>query len=172
MPLNIVFLKPQNFCLDLSGLVAGDSAICGRLAALILRLRSAGLRFEEFGSPVKRGRVGLAILQSQRGWGRLRFESAATSQNFVPTRELVCDFGGGLKLRVTLRPKSLAICGRRWKATKVSTKTPLLKHYYRRQGLSQFFLGGGGGVNWQKWCHQKSTAFSLPLLGRQNDACA
>ena len=33
---------------DLSGIVAGDSAICGRLAALILRLRPAGLRFEEF----------------------------------------------------------------------------------------------------------------------------
>ena len=32
----------------LSGLVAGDSAICGRLAALILQLRPAGLRFEEF----------------------------------------------------------------------------------------------------------------------------
>ena len=39
----------------LSGLVAGDSAICGRLAALILRLRPAGLRFEEFRSLVKRG---------------------------------------------------------------------------------------------------------------------
>ena len=41
------------------GLVAGDSAICGRLAALILRLRPAGLRFEEFRSPVKRGGLGL-----------------------------------------------------------------------------------------------------------------
>ena len=37
---------------NLSGLVAGDSAICGRLAA-------AGLRFEEFRSPVKRGGLGL-----------------------------------------------------------------------------------------------------------------
>ena len=46
------FPLPQG---DLSGLVAGDSAICGRLAALILRLRLAGLRFEEFRSPVKRG---------------------------------------------------------------------------------------------------------------------
>ena len=44
---------------DLSGLVAGDSAICGRLAALILRLRPAGLRFEEFRSPVTRGGLGL-----------------------------------------------------------------------------------------------------------------
>ena len=44
---------------NLSGLVAGDSAICGRLAALILRLRPAGLRFEEFRSPVKRGGLGL-----------------------------------------------------------------------------------------------------------------
>ena len=44
---------------ELSGLVAGDSAICGRLAALILRLRPAGLRFEEFRSPVKRGGLGL-----------------------------------------------------------------------------------------------------------------
>ena len=35
------------------------SAICGRLAALILRLRPAGLRFEEFRSPVKRGGLGL-----------------------------------------------------------------------------------------------------------------
>ena len=43
----------------LSGLVAGDSAICGRLAALILRLRPAGLRFEEFRSSVKRGGLGL-----------------------------------------------------------------------------------------------------------------
>ena len=43
----------------LSGLVAGDSAICGRLAALILRLRPAGLRFGEFRSPVKRGGLGL-----------------------------------------------------------------------------------------------------------------
>ena len=48
----------------LSGLVAGDSAICGRLAALILRLRPAGSRFEEFRS--LKGRVGLAILKSQR----------------------------------------------------------------------------------------------------------
>ena len=46
-------LEPGN------GLVAGDSAICGRLAALILRLRPAGLRFEEFRSPVKRGGLGL-----------------------------------------------------------------------------------------------------------------
>ena len=44
---------------NLSGLVAGDSAICGRLAALILRLRPAGLRFEEFRSSVKRGGLGL-----------------------------------------------------------------------------------------------------------------
>ena len=43
----------------LSGLVAGDSAICGRLAALILRLRPAGLRFEEFRSLVKRGGLDL-----------------------------------------------------------------------------------------------------------------
>ena len=43
----------------LSGLVAGDSAICGLLAAQILRLRPAGLRFEEFRSPVKRGGLGL-----------------------------------------------------------------------------------------------------------------
>ena len=46
-------------CHSLSGLVAGDSAICGRLAALILRLRPAGLRFEELRSPVKRGGLGL-----------------------------------------------------------------------------------------------------------------
>ena len=46
-------------CDGLSGLVAGDSAICGRLAALILRLRPAGLRFEEFRSPVKSGGLGL-----------------------------------------------------------------------------------------------------------------
>ena len=45
--------------LVLSGLVAGDSAICGRLAALILRVRPAGLRFEGFRSPVKRGGLGL-----------------------------------------------------------------------------------------------------------------
>ena len=50
---------------NLSGLVAGDSAICGRLAALILRLRPAGLRFEEFRSPVKRGGLGLRF--SNRG---------------------------------------------------------------------------------------------------------
>ena len=43
----------------LSGLVAGDSEICGRLAALILRLRPEGLRFEEFRSLVKRGGLGL-----------------------------------------------------------------------------------------------------------------
>ena len=43
----------------LSGLVAGDSAICGRLAALILQLRPAGLRFEEFRSLVKKGGLGL-----------------------------------------------------------------------------------------------------------------
>ena len=51
---------------ELSGLVAGDSAICGRLAALILRLRPAGLRFEEFRSSVKRG-GGLCPLPSSRG---------------------------------------------------------------------------------------------------------
>ena len=50
----------ENSCdLELSGLVAGDSAICGRLAALILRLRPAGLRFEEFRSLVERGGLGL-----------------------------------------------------------------------------------------------------------------
>ena len=32
----------------LSGLVAGDSAICGHLAAPMMPLRPAGLRFEEF----------------------------------------------------------------------------------------------------------------------------
>ena len=55
------FLKSGSGCsaAALSGLVAGDSAICGRLAALILRLRPAGLRFEEFRSPVKRGGLGL-----------------------------------------------------------------------------------------------------------------
>ena len=48
------------------GLVAGDSAICGRLAALILRLRPAGLRFGGVQITCKKGRVGLAILKSQR----------------------------------------------------------------------------------------------------------
>ena len=51
------FTKPGFW--ELSGLVAGDSAICGRLAALILRLRPAGLRFEEFRSPVTWGGLGL-----------------------------------------------------------------------------------------------------------------
>ena len=60
--------------------MAGDSAICGRLAALILRLRPAGL-FEEFRSLVKRGGLGLRFSN--------RIEFAAISQNFVPTRELV-----------------------------------------------------------------------------------
>ena len=50
---------PKAVCSLHGGLVAGDAAICGRLAALILRLRPAGLRFEEFGSPVKRGGLGL-----------------------------------------------------------------------------------------------------------------
>ena len=54
-----LFGEPVACTPDLSGLVAGDSAICGRLAALILRLRPAGLRFEEFRSPVKRGGLGL-----------------------------------------------------------------------------------------------------------------
>ena len=58
--------RPPVYGQKLSGLVAGDSAICGRLAALILRLRPAGLRLEEFRSLVKKGRVGLAILKSQR----------------------------------------------------------------------------------------------------------
>ena len=63
-PQQLSLLKPYSVCpkplsLGLSGLVAGDSAICGRLAALILRLRPAGLRFEEFRSPVKRGGLGL-----------------------------------------------------------------------------------------------------------------
>ena len=47
-------------------MVAGDAGICGPLAALILRLRSAGLRFGEFQITCNKGRVGLAILKSQR----------------------------------------------------------------------------------------------------------
>ena len=66
--------------------MAGDSAICGRLAALILRLRPAGLRFEEFRSPVKRGGLGLRF-SNRSGLRRLRFESVAISQNFIPTQE-------------------------------------------------------------------------------------
>ena len=53
------FVGQGSFGHDLSGFVASDSAICGRLAALILRLRPAGLRFEEFRSLVKRGGLGL-----------------------------------------------------------------------------------------------------------------
>ena len=52
--------------LKLSDLVGDASSICGRQAALILRLQPAGLRFGEFRSPLKQGRVGLQILKSQR----------------------------------------------------------------------------------------------------------
>ena len=45
----------------LHGIVAGDSAICSRLAALILRLWPAGLRFGELRPPQFWGGVGLAI---------------------------------------------------------------------------------------------------------------
>ena len=58
------YLRRLRSSLTLSGLVAGDSAICGRLAALILRLRFAGLRFGEFRPPQIQRRVGLAILKS------------------------------------------------------------------------------------------------------------
>ena len=48
---------------ELSGLVAGDSAICGRLAALILRVRPAG--YDLGSSDHLKLWVGLAILKSQ-----------------------------------------------------------------------------------------------------------
>ena len=69
--------------------MADDSAICGRLAALFLRLRPAGLRFEEFRSPVKGGGLGLRFSNRSGLRPAAIFESAAISQNFAPTRELV-----------------------------------------------------------------------------------
>ena len=63
-----------NHTLDLSGLVAGDLAICGRLAALIPRLRP-DLRSADHLT----FRVGLGL---RFGLRPLRFESAAISQQF------------------------------------------------------------------------------------------
>ena len=98
--------------LGLSGLVASDSAIC---AALILRLQLAGLRIVEFRPPqIMWGWLGLAICSNRSG---LR-----------PTAIWICGhkpkttfplgnrlrFRCGLKLRATLRPKALAICGCGW----------------------------------------------------------
>ena len=60
----------------LSGLVAGDSAICGRVAALILRLRPAGVRFEEFRSPVRRGGLGLRFSNRELVAISVRVEAA------------------------------------------------------------------------------------------------
>ena len=54
--------------------------------------------------------------EGQEG-GAMRFESAAISQKCRFRSGLACDFRCGLELRVTLRPKSLAICGRGGKDT-------------------------------------------------------
>ena len=72
----------------LSGLVAGDSAICSHLAALILRLRRAGVRVGS--SDHLKCRGGLACdSQIAAGGGRLQYESAARSRKKFPARELL-----------------------------------------------------------------------------------
>ena len=88
----------------LSGLVAGDSAICGRLAALILRLRPAGLRFEEFRSPVKRGGLGLRF-SNRSGLRPAAIWICGHKPKFRSHSGIGCDFGAGWR------------CG--WKATKM-----------------------------------------------------
>ena len=51
--------------LVLSGLVAGDFAICGRFGGPNSAIAACGLRFGESKTQMQ-GRVGLAILKSQR----------------------------------------------------------------------------------------------------------
>ena len=79
---------------DLSGLVAGDSAICGRLAALILRLRPAGLRFEEFRSPVKRGGLGLRF-SNRSGLRPAAIGICGHKLKFCSHSGIGCDFSAG-----------------------------------------------------------------------------
>ena len=79
---------------ELSGLVAGDSAICGRLAALILRLRPAGLRFEEFRSPVKRGGLGLRF-SNRSGLRPAAIWVCGHKPKFRSHSRIGCDFGAG-----------------------------------------------------------------------------
>ena len=43
--MKVLSLREEGAILGLGGLLAGDSAICSRLSALILRLRPVGLRF-------------------------------------------------------------------------------------------------------------------------------
>ena len=78
----------------LSGLVAGDSAICGRLAALILRLRPAGLRFEEFRSPVKRGGLGLRF-SNRSGLRPAAIWICGHKPKLRSHSGIGCDFGAG-----------------------------------------------------------------------------
>ena len=78
----------------LVALVAGDSAICGRLAALILRLRPAGLRFEEFRSPVKRGGLGLRF-SNRSGLRPAAIWVCGHKPKFRSHSGIGCDFGAG-----------------------------------------------------------------------------
>ena len=78
----------------LSCLVAGDSAICGRLAALILQLRPASLRFEEFRSPVKRGGMGLRF-SNRSGLRPAAIWICGHKPKFRSHSGIGCDFGAG-----------------------------------------------------------------------------
>ena len=51
---------------QLSGLVASDFAICDRFGGPNSAIAACGLRFGESKTPQIQGRVGLAILKSQR----------------------------------------------------------------------------------------------------------
>ena len=76
----------------LSGLVAGDSAICGRLAAVILRLRLAGC---DWGVQTTTGIGAGWACNSQiaAGCGPLRFKSAAMRQKNRSRSGIASDFG-------------------------------------------------------------------------------
>ena len=69
---------------DLSGLVAGDFAICGRFGGPNSAIAACGLRFGESNTPQIQGPVGFAILKSQRVEARC---DLSLWQNVVPTRE-------------------------------------------------------------------------------------
>ena len=90
----VPFFSKSLHAWNLSGLVAGDSAICGRLAALILRLRPAGLRFEEFRSPVKRGGLGLRF-SNRSGLRPAAIWVCGHKPKFCSHSGIGCDFGAG-----------------------------------------------------------------------------
>ena len=80
---------------DLSGVAAGDFAICGRFGGPNSAIAACGLRFGELKTPPIQGRVGLAILKSRRVEARCDLSLRPYAKNVVPAGESLSISGAG-----------------------------------------------------------------------------